>query len=167
MDGKHKEIIQSWFKEVLQEGERGRGHELHVFQVDERWEPESMWISAGLESFDVARRIRDGFQSDTRWAVVVGFFLKSESTPLGVTFHNRAELEQEFSDIAPALFLWPAGEEFWVRVEASQNNAGCSKVQALTAESFFGEKHKMFKCIFLEHTWSGREDYLRAVYLTG
>jgi hypothetical protein len=167
MDGTRKEIIQSWLNTVVQEGERGRTHELHVDQIDKTWKLEGTWISAALESFDIARRIRDSHRSDTRWSVVVEFFLTSESFPLGVTFHNRSEMEEALSYIPPALFLWPAGDESWVRAEASTNNEEDLMVKTLNAEDFFGEKQNMFKCIFLEHLWSGREEYLRAVYLAG
>jgi len=161
------EIIQSWINTVVQEGERGRGHELHVDQIDKLWNLESTWISAALESFDIACRIRNGYRSATNWTVIVGFFLTSESSPLGIGFHNRAEMEQVLSDIPPALFLWPTGDEFWVRVEASKDKADNSTVKILSAADFFGEKHEMFKCIFLETIWSGREDYLRVVYVAG
>jgi hypothetical protein len=124
-------------------------------------------MSAALESFDIARGIRGDHQCDTQFTVVVALFLSEDSFPLGRTFHNRLEMEMALSDIPPALFLWPTGDEFWVRVEASKNNIGCSKVEALDARDFFGEKYKMFKCIFLEHIWGGREEYLRAVYLAG
>jgi hypothetical protein len=168
MDGKsRKEIIQSWFNAVVQEGERGRGHELHVFQIDKSWELESTWISAALESFDIARRIRDDHQSDTHWTVVMGLFLTSESFPLGVTFHNLSEMEQAFSEVAPALFLWPAGDEFWVRVKASKDYKERSMVKKLKAENFFEEKHKIHECIYLEHIWGDLEEYLRVVYLAG
>jgi hypothetical protein len=76
-------------------------------------------------------------------------------------------MEEALSYIPPALFLWPAGDESWVRAEASTNNEEDLMVKTLNAEDFFGEKQNMFKCIFLEHLWSGREEYLRAVYLAG
>jgi hypothetical protein len=161
------EIIQSWINTVVQEGERGRGHELHVDQIDRLWELESTWVSAALESFDIACRIRDGIRSDTKWTVIVGFFLTSESYPLGMGFHNRQEMEQVLSDIPPALFLWPTGDEFWIRVGASKNGADNSTVKILNAGDFFGAKHEMFKSIFLETIWSGREDYLRVFYVAG
>lgn len=165
MDGKHKAVIQSWFDTVIQEGERGRAHELHVDQIDKSWELESSWISAALESFNIANRIRDDYRSDSQWTVVLAFFLASDFLPIGITFHNQVEMEEAFSGIPPALFLWPAGDEFWVRVERSEVKREDSKIKVLNAEDFFGDKYKMFKCIFLEHIWSGREDYLRAVYL--
>jgi hypothetical protein len=65
------------------------------------------------------------------------------------------------------LFLWPTGDEYWVRVKASEDDGEGSMVKVLKAEDLFGEKHEMFKCIFLEQIWSGRGDYLRAVYLAG
>ena len=167
MDGKRKTKIQSWFNTVVQEGERGRTHELHVDQIDKIWEGQRTWISAALESFDIALRIRDSHRSNTRWSVVVEFFLASESSVLGVTFHNRSEMEEALSYTPPALFLWPAGDESWVRVEASKENKERSMVKALKAENLFGEKHKIFKCIYLEHIWGDLEEYLRAVYLAG
>jgi len=89
MDGKRKESIKAWFDAVVHEGERGRGHELHIDQIDESWEPKPTWMSAALESFDIARGIRGDHQCDTQFTVVVALFLSEDSFPLGRTFHNR------------------------------------------------------------------------------
>jgi hypothetical protein len=168
MDGtSRKKVIQSWFDTVVHEGERGRAHELHVDQIDNSWEQESSWTSAALEAFDLARRIRDGYQSEKQWTVVVEFFLSSETFPLGVTFDNRSEMERAFSDVPPALFLWPDGDESWVRAETYKDRTENLDVKPLNAADFFGEQYKMFRCIFMECIWSGREEYLRAVYLAG
>jgi hypothetical protein len=167
MVGKKKEIIQSWYSQVVEEGERGRAHELHVDQIDESSRSKGSWVSAALEAFDIACGIRDANSNSTRWTVVVAFFLTSESVPLDVTFHNRAGMEDVFSDVPPALFLWPAGDEFWVRAETNRDKTENLNLKVLKGDDLFGKQCSAFKCFYMECMWDGLDEYFRAVYLAG
>jgi hypothetical protein len=170
MDGnKHKEIIRRWFNSAVHDGGIDRFDDLHVDQIDEAWKTRSKWISVGLQSFENAREVRDNYGGRAHLTVVVAFALASESRPLGITFHNRSELENRLSSTPPSLYLFQKGNEFWTQAEKSKGKVIHDHlvVKKLDASKLFGKTDNTIKCIYMESLRSGDDEYSRDVFLAG
>jgi hypothetical protein len=176
MDGKsqrrrnrHTAIIQSWFDAVLHDGGIDRFDDLHVDRIDRAWKHRDAWISAALESFEIATHLRDDHAPKESLTIILGFALKAEETPLGVTFHDCVGLEKNLSYSPPSLYLVRAGGEFWNQMKEPKQNEtnNLANIEKLNILSLFGEVTGALDCIYLEQKRLDDKEYSRDLFLAG
>jgi hypothetical protein len=169
-NGSHRAIIQSWFCSLIDCTAPGLYADLHVDQIDPVWKPRSAWISSALESFEIALEVRDAQPPDRHQTIILAFALESYVRPLGITFHSREDLEDNFSSTSPSLCVFRPGGEFWARVTESKKAAATHDVviRPLSAKELFGEElNRSIECVYLEHKRLDDEEYSRLVFLAG
>jgi len=154
----HEEAIRTWMETIVRGGGVDRYDDLHVDQIDSDWKAPKSWISAALESFELAVGIRNEIAAAL--SVVLAFSLQSGESPLGVNFNNAEELRHNFHVTPPSLYLLRPGTEFWTQQAEQVAVQNLDPLQLFTASS-------VRKCIFMEFKRHGSEDYTRSLFLVG
>jgi hypothetical protein len=155
----HEKVIRVWMETIARDGGVDRYDDLHVDRIDADWKARKSWVSAGLESFELAVGIRDADKGDL--VVVLAFSLDSDEFPKGLNFHTLEELEGEFHATPPSLYLFRPGTEFWTQT------AEHVCVEDVDWISLFGRNHPVRKCLYMEFKRHGSDDYTRSLFVAG
>lgn len=155
----HEEAIRAWMNAVTADGGIDRYDDLHVDRIDADWKVRNSWVSAGLESFEIAVSIRDSDASNL--VVVLAFSLESDKFLKGVNFRTRKELESNFHATPPSLYLFRPGTEFWTQTAPQM------RVEKVDWEALFGDNHPIRKCLYMEFKRHRSEDYTRSLFVAG
>jgi len=166
---RHRAKIMKWFDAVIHDGGIDRYDHLHVDYIDKAWKSRRTWISAALESFELALKIRDDSAREQPLIIVLTFDLKGDVRPLGITFHDRRELQKNLWYIPPSLYVFRRGGGFWNQMEEYKKNATDYDViiKKLNAPALFGETRGIVECIYTETMRPDDEEYSRHVHLAG
>jgi len=163
----HKKRIQSWFDTVIHDGGIDRFDELHVDVIDKARKSKKSWISAALESFEIALEVREEDESGQKLTIVLSFALVDDVEPLGVTFHDRESLEKNLSYSPPSILVFRKDNDFLKYLKSSEIGAvsGGSALIKLNANELFGELHRPVTCIYSENKRPEDDEYRRILYL--
>jgi len=163
----HKRRIQSWFDAVIHDGGIDRLDELHVDVIDRARKSKKSWISAALESFEIALDVRDADVSGQELTIILSFALIDDVRPLGVTFHDRESFEKDLSYSPPCILVFRRNNDFLKRLKSVEIDAvsGNSVLTKLNATKLFGELHRPVTCIYSESKRRDDDEYLRLLYL--
>jgi hypothetical protein len=163
----HKKRIQSWFDAVIHDGGIDRLDELHVDVIDRTRKSKKSWISAALESFEIALDVRDEDVSGQELTILLSFALVDNVRPLGVTFHDRESLENNLSYAPPSIYVYRKDDDFLKRLKSSEIEtvSGDSVLIKLSATELFGELHRSVTCIYSENKRPDDDEYRRGLYL--
>jgi hypothetical protein len=163
----HKKRIQSWFDAVIHDGGIDRFDELHVDVIDRTRKSKKSWISAALESFEIALEVRDEDVSGQELTILLSFALVDDVRPLGVTFHDRESLENNLSYSPPCILVFRKDNDFLKRLKSLEieSVSGDSVLKKLSATQLFGELHRPVTCIYSENKRPDDDEYLRLLYL--
>jgi hypothetical protein len=159
----HEEAIRVWMDTIVRDGGIDRCDDLHVDQIDACWKAPRFWVSAALESFELAVGIRDAGKSN--FSVVLAFSLESDELPKGINFHRVDELEENFNATPPSLYLFRPGTEFWARVSGELTAEDI--VEEVDARSIFGSNPFIEKCIYMELRQPKYNEYTRKLFVAG
>lgn len=155
----HETVIRAWMDTIARDGGIERYDDLHVDRIDEHWKSQKNWISAGLESFELAVSIRDTEKSDL--TVALAFPLESDEFPKRPNFRTHDELEKNFDVTPPSLYLFRPGTEFWTQT------AEYVHVEDVDWKSLLGSNHPIKNCLYMEHRRPTSGDYIRSVFVIG
>jgi len=155
----HEIVIRTWMDTIARDGGIDRYDDLHVDQIDDHWKAQNLWVSAGLESFELAVGIRDAEESDL--TVALAFPLESGEFRKRLSFQTREELERNFDATPPSLYLFCPGTEFWTQTAQYVN------VEDVDWKSLFGSNNSIKKCLYMEYKRPTSEDYIRSVFVVG
>jgi len=164
---KHRAAIQSWFDAVIHDGGIDRFDDLHIDQIDDAWKSPSTWISAALESFETALKVRDANKDGQNLKIALAFALESEARPLGITFKDREGLESSFCATPPSLYVLRTGSEFWDSLNPSDTESMDQGpvVRYLNTTELFGEMRRPVTCVFLESKRFEEDEYSRSLFI--
>lgn len=56
---RHEYTIRTWMDSIARDGDIDRYDDLHVDRIDDHRKAQSLWVSAGLESFELAVGMRN------------------------------------------------------------------------------------------------------------
>jgi hypothetical protein len=155
----HEDIIRAWMETIAKDGGIDRYDDLHVDRIDAYWKLQEHWVSAGLESFELAVRIRDAEKSDL--TVVLAFSLEPSEFPKGLNVKTLEELEGNFDATPPSLYLFRPGTEFWTQTTKYV------RVDDINWQSLWGDNHHIKKCLYMEFKRPTSEDYTRSIFVAG
>jgi hypothetical protein len=154
----HKKRIQKWFDAVTHDGGIDRFDELHVDDIDRTRKSKKSWISAALESFELALEVRDEDVSGQEVTIILSFFLVEDVKPLGVTFYDRESLEKNLSYTPPRILVFRKNDDLlkkWKSINCEEVS-DLSTITMLNAIQLFGELCRPVRCIYSE--WKRPED---------
>jgi hypothetical protein len=155
----HEETIRRWVNAIVRHGGIERYDDLHIDQIDSTWRPKEFWVSAALQSFELAVRIRDETKMDL--SVVLAFSLESDERPKGINFNNSEGLKRNFHVTPPSLYLFRPGTEFWAPVAEQMT------VEEVDPVPLFGASPVIKRCIYMEFKRPDSEDYTRSLFVVG
>jgi|ERR1017187_6752966 hypothetical protein len=163
----HKQRIQSWFDAVIHDGGIDRFDELHVDVIDKARKSKKSWISAALESFEIALEVRDADVSGQELTIILSFALVDDVRPLGVTFHDRESFEKNLSYSSPCILVYRKNNDLlkeWesFEYEAVSDNSVLTK---LNATQLFGELYRPVRCIYSEYKRPEDDEFRRNLFL--
>ena len=155
----HEATIRNWINAIVRDGGIERYDDLHVDRIDNEWRTRESWISASLQSFELAVGIRDEAKMDL--SVVLAFSLESGELPTGVNFNNAEELKKNFHVTPPSLYLFRPGAEFW------KQTAEQMIVKDIDPLLLFDASPLIKKCVYMEFKRHDSEDYTRSLFVVG
>jgi hypothetical protein len=163
----HKKRIKSWFDAVSHDGGIERFDELHVDVIDRKRKSKKAWISAALESFELALEVRDEDVSGQELTINLSFALIDGVRPLGVTFDDRDSFEKNLSYSPPCLLVFRKDNDFLRRWKALEKEAVSddSVLIELNATKLFGALRRPAKCFYAEYKRPDDEEYCRNLHL--
>ncbi|MGD0547220.1 MAG: hypothetical protein ABR991_05265 [Terracidiphilus sp.] len=163
----HKKRIQAWFDAVIHDGGIDRFDELHVDVIDKKRKSRKSWISAALESFEIALEVRDEDVSGQELTILLSFALVYDVRPLGVTFRDRESLEKNLSYSPPSLLVFRKNNDFldqWKSFEDETVSDNSVLIEMIAAK-LFGELRRPVKCIYSEYKRPEDDEYRRNLFL--
>jgi hypothetical protein len=155
---KREEAIEKWMLAIVDDGGVRRLDDLHVDKIDAAWKNRVQWVEGGLESFRVARVLRD--RNGLHFTLALAFSLTSGNQPRGVDFRTRKEFEGRLDWSPPSLYLFHPGEE--PRNQIVPGNSA----QDLDP-SIFAIQRADVLCYYLEFRQQNTEEYFRSVFVEG
>jgi len=158
--------IESWMRAIILHGGVDRYDDLHIDRIDARWKDQKVWISAGLQVYDLALNIRD--REQLPFSVVLGFSLISGTQRKGVNFVAIADIERELGGTPPSLYLFRPGEEPWteagrIKTEARTEDVMIEKVDP----AVFGGPLRASGCFYVEFKTDTESEYSRSILVAG
>jgi hypothetical protein len=149
-----KGTIEQWMQDaIVDEGYR-RFDDLHVDEIDPRYEEPSLWLQGVAASLDEAASIRD--RHSWPFTVAAGISLKSSDIAEGVTIAHPADVVEQFDETPPSLYVFPKGAEPWATEQQSYTEIPVSAVVA----------DRGARCYFSEKFDDGDKEYRRTVWVS-
>jgi hypothetical protein len=127
----HEATIEQWMLSVIQDGGVDRYDDLHLDHIDPRWRSRELWISAGVEAFQLALSLRD--RHHLSLTIALAFSLEPSSHPRGFDFTAPEQLQNLLDWSPPSLYLFRRGQEPWLQMTGSEQ--GNNKSQELIVQA--------------------------------
>jgi hypothetical protein len=106
-----KRTIEQWMHDaIVDEGYR-RFDDLHVDEIDPRYEEPSLWLQGVVAALDEAASIRD--RRNWAFTVAAGISLTSSDVAQGETIKQPGDVVRQFDETPPSLYVFPKGAEPW------------------------------------------------------
>jgi hypothetical protein len=134
-----KRTVEEWLEDaVVNEGYR-RFDDLHVDEMDSRYEDPSLWMPGITAALDEAANIRD--RRIWPFTVAAGISLKSSEVAQGDTIQRPDDVVNQFDETPPSLYVFPRGAEPWNTEHEGYTEMPANAVIADSkARCYFGEK---------------------------
>jgi hypothetical protein len=163
----HKKRIKSWFDAVTHDGGIERFDELHVDVIDRTRKTKKSWISAALESFELALEVRDEDVSGQDLTIILSFALVDDVRPLGVTFHDYESLEKNLSYSPPCILVYRKDNDYLKQLKSFEIEAvsGNSVLKKLNVTDLFDKLRRPATCVYSENKRINDDEYLRLLLL--
>ena len=163
----HETAIENWMLTISQDGGVDRYDDLHVDQIDARWTSRDLWISAGLEAFHLALKLRDRHR--LRLTVALAFSLESRAHPEGADFRTLAGLKDLLDWSPPSIYLFHSGQEPWhqkARSGPSHAQSEGSMAQTINVSEVLGTaiQHTVY---LLDFRQPDGDEYYRTCFIAG
>jgi hypothetical protein len=152
-DMQHR-IIAQWMQDVVvNEGYR-RFDDLHIDDVDPRYEDPRLWMPGITAALNEAVSIRD--LHNWPFTVAAGISLMSSEIAQGPAIRNPDDVVQQIDETPPSLYVFPKGGEPWHTQQQSYTKMPDG---AVTTDS-------RACCYFSEQFDSTDQEYRRVVWIS-
>jgi hypothetical protein len=134
-----RRTIEEWLHEVIvNEGHR-RFDDLHIDEIDPRYEEPSLWLQGIVAALNEAAGLRDSHSWP--FTIAAGIALKSSNAAEGVMPGRPSDVVKQLDVTPPSLYAFPEGGEPWAIERQVYTEIPAAVVAADDAtRCFFGEK---------------------------
>ena len=158
-DAAHERAIAAWMDTILIDGGVDRYDHLHVDRVDPTWSDRATWLSAGLESYTIAKALRDA--RGLNLTIALAFSLVESDKLRGIEFDSATQMITLVDWVPPSLYLFRKGSEFWEADDAASESVS----SPFDARRIFGDDFHTSTGYILEFRSSPDLAYTRSVFL--
>lgn len=108
-----RDALYKWILRTIETQAFRRLDDLHIDELATTYRPRHTWPGAVR---DIAYEIH-GLRNEipVEYTASIGMPLISCAGRMGVTFHTVAEVADELTDTPPSIYVFPKGEEPWIR----------------------------------------------------
>ena len=104
--------IEQWLHDAIEQEGYRRFDDLHIDEIDPRYEDRSLWLRGIVLALNRAAAIRDSRAWPFTLAGAMG--LKASTAAEGVMVASQEDIVDQFDDAPPSLYAFPKGAEPWV-----------------------------------------------------
>lgn len=146
------QIIKTWLSKTYSEGRYLQFDDLHIDQISPNYKKKDSWLQGGVTCLKAATDLCKDLKLPCIIVLIIS--LRSNKKSYGVNFSNLSELEKEFCQTPPSLYMFDKTNHSWygednrpIEIEFLNSNLGNSK------------------CFYLEYKLASEEEYRRFLWL--
>ena len=134
-----RRTIEQWLHEAIENEGYRRFDDLHIDEIDPRYEEPALWLGGIVEALNQAAAIRDSHAWP--FTLAAGIALKASDAAEGVTITGPDDIADQFDVTPPSLYAFPKGGEPWATDHQAYVEIPAAVVAAEdVTRCFFGEK---------------------------
>lgn len=149
-----KRTVEQWLEDAVVHESFRRFDDLHIDEIDSRYDDPSLWMPGILAALDEAVKIRD--RRNWPFTVAAGISLKSSAAAQGETIKRPDDLVSQFDETPPSLYVFPRGAEPW--------NTERQLYTEISADAVVGDSRG--RCYFSEKFDNADNAYRRTIWIS-
>ena len=146
--------IEQWLHDAIVEEGYRRFDDLHIDEIDPRYDERSLWLKGINAALDEAAGIRD--RRAWPFTIAAGIPLNATATADGPTVARPEDVVQQFGETPPSLYAFPRGGAPWENEREAYAELPASVVAANGARCYFAERFDKSDNEFQRTLWVSR-----------